>query len=246
MKKLIWIIIIIGAIGLVFWFSGREEYQEVSTFEECVDAGNPVMESYPRKCRDQSGAVFTENIGNELDKQDLIRVDQPRPNTVIASPVTIRGEARGSWFFEASFPVQIIDENGVVIAEHYATAGGDWMTTDFVPFEATVTFAKPASIRGELVLKKDNPSDLRELDDELRIPIAFSQTAEYQEPEPPQTECIVTGCSGQVCASEEMTTTCEYKEEYACYEQARCEVQESGECGWTFTDEFNQCVNLIE
>lgn len=29
----------------------EKESEEISSFEECVEAGNPVMESYPRQCR---------------------------------------------------------------------------------------------------------------------------------------------------------------------------------------------------
>ncbi|KYF88003.1 hypothetical protein BE20_00240 [Sorangium cellulosum] len=28
--------------------------------------------------------------------------------------------------------------------------------------------------------------------------------------------CVVTGCSGQVCADQDVLTTCEWREEYAC------------------------------
>jgi hypothetical protein len=36
---------------------------EISSFEECVAAGNPVMESHPRQCRDPvSGETFIEEI----------------------------------------------------------------------------------------------------------------------------------------------------------------------------------------
>ena len=34
----------------------------VMNFEECVAAGNPVMESYPRQCRTQDGRLFVEEI----------------------------------------------------------------------------------------------------------------------------------------------------------------------------------------
>ncbi len=34
----------------------------ISTFGECVKAGNPVMESYPRRCAVQGGKTFTEVI----------------------------------------------------------------------------------------------------------------------------------------------------------------------------------------
>jgi len=37
--------------------------QEITSFEECISAGNPAMESYPRKCRDPlSGKTFIEDI----------------------------------------------------------------------------------------------------------------------------------------------------------------------------------------
>jgi eight-cysteine-cluster-containing protein len=57
--------------------------------------------------------------------------------------------------------------------------------------------------------------------------------------------CKVGGCSSQLCLNadaEEMMTTCEYREEYACYRQTKCEVQASGECGWTENEEFIQCL----
>ena len=38
----------------------------VSSFVECVEEGNPVMESYPAQCITSSGKMFVEDIGNEL------------------------------------------------------------------------------------------------------------------------------------------------------------------------------------
>ncbi|MBN1168590.1 hypothetical protein JXA63_01750 [Candidatus Woesebacteria bacterium] len=55
-------------------------------------------------------------------------------------------------------------------------------------------------------------------------------------------ECVVTGCSNQICASEELVTTCEHKEIYSCYENATCEVQHDGECGWTMDDSLSKCL----
>ena len=60
------------------------------------------------------------------------------------------------------------------------------------------------------------------------------------EPKPP---CIVTGCSGQVCSDEDVITTCEWRDEYACYRTARCERQSDGRCGWTPTAELQVCLN---
>ncbi|MBI5530568.1 MAG: hypothetical protein HY918_03645 [Candidatus Doudnabacteria bacterium] len=39
-----------------------ENKVEIQTFEQCVRAGNPVMESYPRQCSLPSGKFFVEKI----------------------------------------------------------------------------------------------------------------------------------------------------------------------------------------
>ncbi len=43
----------------------------VSSFEDCVDAGNPVMESYPRQCRTQDGTHFIEIIDDIFPRETL-------------------------------------------------------------------------------------------------------------------------------------------------------------------------------
>jgi len=61
MKK---ILLILSLVGLMF-LVGCAEQPQVTNFEECVAAGNPVMESYPRQCRDPvSDKTFTEEIEN--------------------------------------------------------------------------------------------------------------------------------------------------------------------------------------
>lgn len=61
-------------------------------------------------------------------------------------------------------------------------------------------------------------------------------------PTPEPVQCVVTGCSGQICASEPMSSTCEWTCVYGCYQYADCEAQASGECGWTTNDKFDACV----
>ncbi|MDD5144699.1 MAG: Gmad2 immunoglobulin-like domain-containing protein [Candidatus Pacebacteria bacterium] len=106
-------------------------------------------------------------------KEDLIRVTNPKPNEIIKSPYSVRGEARGNWFFEASFPVRLVDSNGKILILTFAQAQGEWMTTDFVPFESSLSFEIPETEAGELILQKDNPSGLPEYDDEIVIPVRF-------------------------------------------------------------------------
>jgi len=57
-----------------------------------------------------------------------------------------------------------------------------------------------------------------------------------------EAECHPTGCSGQICSDQDVITTCEYRDEYACYETATCERQPEGNCGWTPTEELEQCL----
>jgi len=58
--------------------------------------------------------------------------------------------------------------------------------------------------------------------------------------------CMVGGCSSQICVDgkdeDGAMTTCEYREEYACYQTASCERQVSGQCGWTASKELNSCL----
>jgi thiol-disulfide isomerase/thioredoxin len=57
-------------------------------------------------------------------------------------------------------------------------------------------------------------------------------------------KCKVAGCSGQLCVEEDDDgiSTCEWREEYACYETATCARQSDGYCGWTMTDELSSCL----
>lgn len=55
--------------------------------------------------------------------------------------------------------------------------------------------------------------------------------------------CVVTGCSGQICAEGDMMTTCEWREHYACYKSVGiCERGADGTCGWRDTPELEQCI----
>lgn len=170
--------ILIVAVGLgvaYFFLQQREEILDipVASFEECASAGYPIMESYPPQCRTPDGKTFVEYIGNELEKTDLIRVNNPRPNQIISSPLILEGEARGVWFFEASFPIKLLDGDGKEITYAIAQAQGEWMTEEFVPFSATLEFAKPTTGKGTLIFEKDNPSGLEEQADSLTMPIRF-------------------------------------------------------------------------
>lgn len=108
------------------------------------------------------------------DKADLIQVSAPLPGTLVTSPLDILGTARGTWYFEASFPVRIYDANNTLLGTAIAQAQSDWMTENFVPFKTTLVFSTPTTETGTLVFVKDNPSGLPQNDDSFSIPVVFS------------------------------------------------------------------------
>ncbi len=65
-------------IVFIVFTSGCVEAEEINSFEECVAAGYPVMESYPAQCRIPDGKTFTQviennqNIGGERDEHGCL------------------------------------------------------------------------------------------------------------------------------------------------------------------------------
>lgn len=117
-------------------------------------------------------------------------VTLPAKDSVVGSPLKVTGTTPGTWYFEASFPIVLVNWDGLIIAQGHATAQTDWMTPDQVPFEGTIEFTDILPLtkeiedpnllqsfmkKGTLILQKDNPSGLPENDDALEIPILFAQ-----------------------------------------------------------------------
>ena len=42
----------------------QKQYYVIDSFEDCVSAGNPVMESHPRQCKTIDGKHFVEEINS--------------------------------------------------------------------------------------------------------------------------------------------------------------------------------------
>ncbi len=146
-------IIILACIGLIF--------QQKFWPSPSVPTPAPSQNTYPT-----SPAIADPH-------DDMIKLEEPLPQTLASSPLLVKGTARGQWYFEASFPLILKDANGKIIAQAPAQAQGEWMTSEFVPFTATLTFPKPATATGILILQKDNPSGLPENDDSIEIPLTF-------------------------------------------------------------------------
>lgn len=141
---------------------------EVASFEECAAAGYSVVETYPRVCRTSQGKSYAEEVSDATNTKqaaedtqaaalhDLIRVAAPGEGSTVRSPLVVSGTARGDWFLNAEFPVELVDASGRTLATGTAQAsGGEWVTHEFVSFRTTLTFTSPeANTKGVLLLKR--------------------------------------------------------------------------------------------
>jgi len=161
--------VIIGIIIVLLLFLAVLVLRNTADNWLCVD-GEWVKHGQP------TAPQPTEPCGKVVIPEDKekIKVLAPQPNIEISSPLEVSGEARGAWFFEASFPVRVEDDDGNVLARHYVTALTDWMTEDLVPFSGIIEFGTTTAERGFVVFEKDNPSGLVEYVEEKKIPVIFN------------------------------------------------------------------------
>jgi hypothetical protein len=158
MKKRYLVLVIVLAFGAIFMILIRDAAAPT------VQNTDPFVES----------SLIPETL--PAQKDDLIVLESPLPQSTVSSPIVIKGKARGNWYFEGSFPVTLTDAAGKVLVESYATAQGEWMTTEYVPFTTTLKYTLPVgttSMKGYLILKKNNPSGETKFDNSLRIPITI-------------------------------------------------------------------------
>lgn len=101
-----------------------------------------------------------------------VSVTSPKSGGTVPKTFLVVGSAPGPWYFEASFPIKVVDPNNNYIGQGLAQAQSNWMTEELVVFHATTTvtgYSGPAT----LVLMKDNPSGMPEHDDSVSFPIVI-------------------------------------------------------------------------
>jgi len=179
MKKLN-ILVIIILVAVIVWLGLSKKEQksvpQVMSFEDCAKAGYPVMESYPRQCKTPDGRTYTEELPVPITYKntsaEYIVVDTPFPGAVTGKEFKVMGRAR-RFYFEASFPVEVLDKDGKQLFIGPAQAQGDWMVDAFVPFEINVKVPDSYIGPATLILHKDNPSGLPEHDASMSFPITI-------------------------------------------------------------------------
>lgn len=84
---------------------------------------------------------------------DTIQVDRPAGGTRVTSPLTVAGRAQA---FEGTVAVEVRRDGATApIGESFGTGASDTMA----PFETAVTFARPSTARGTLVVSEPRADD---------------------------------------------------------------------------------------
>ena len=109
----------------------------VTSFEECVAAGNAVMESYPRQCRDADGMLFVEDISDDVaDKgeieQGITVYDSGVHGTVLVGPtcpVAREGEECSDAPLQGTINVYRVTTQNVIFTYVQSDAAGMYEVT---------------------------------------------------------------------------------------------------------------------
>ena len=111
----------------------------------------------------------------EEGKKEGILISSPKTNEKIKSPWKIEGQARGFWYFEAQFPVDLYDAYNNFLGRAILRAKDDWMTENFVAFQGELSFSPPATSSGTLKFLSDNPSGLPEKQKVFEVQVQFEK-----------------------------------------------------------------------
>ena len=180
-------LIIIVLIGMVvIWF---QQHQEVERWYDVVRAWD----------KERAGAFA--RYQPLVRPEAMIEVHEPTAGDIVGHVFVVEGKARGIWYANGRFIIEVQSGNGVVLeskevegrGEWYfrgalptfvfsetgielkilpVRAGIDWRTIEFVPFSAQVVVPRYSG-EARIVLKKANPSGFPEDDASVTIPVVI-------------------------------------------------------------------------
>ncbi len=166
-------LIVIALVGYAYMNLKKESPQVACPADAqiCSD-GSSVLRTGP-SCSFAPCPVVKEN----KYKDDLMVIDSPELNGVVTSPIQITGQAKGTFFYEGSFPILVTDSKGQIIGDGVATAQGAWATESLVPFTATIPYLLPSGSTektGTIILQSED--SVTQANPKYRaVPIVFSE-----------------------------------------------------------------------
>lgn len=160
-------ILLVIAVATAGWFAWQYYQADSNTADQSSQSNDADTEG------NQTGENSGPTTDYKSEKGSPITVTRPLAEDTVSSPLVVSGTVPGSWSFEASFPVRLLDADRKELATAPATLNGDWMTDSQVPFSVELEFEAPTTGSGILVLERANPSDMPENADKLEIPVRF-------------------------------------------------------------------------
>lgn len=215
----------------------------ITNFEECKNAGFPVMESYPEQCRDGEGNLFVQIIENPdvVTNPPIVPVPNPSTSNAIFNKA-ITFKINETITFPDNLKVELKEINDSRCPKDVQCVWAGELSALFLLSGAKLSATQ------ELRLGTTNNKSGTAEGYTFILQTATENTAtiivSYKSTTSSAKKCHIGGCSAQLCTDQkDMASTCEYREEYACFKTAKCEVQKSGECGWTETSDLALCLS---
>jgi len=245
-KHLLYLLIAVAVLSLIIVTTQFAKKTEVISyavnFEECVANGNLVMESYPRQCTAGNGTVFVEVIDSTAVDQNIADEFNPKSpkgedyETIETVQFSVASQKRGCGSFSRQPCLVVNGENLYDPIDGFEYEPG---------YEYKITVEK--YLRFGTSDPQLLPQDIGMFAYRL-VSVDSKDSVETKTEDAtvtPNNPCRITGCSSQLCVSAdagEVLSTCEFLPQYQCFKDSICEVQVTGECGWTETEKFTQCV----
>jgi hypothetical protein len=178
MKGIFLVGICIAVLAIWMFVLNKDTSQQVQPVGELgstdtVDSIDNQVGTFPNDTAD--------DVAEDASTHELIEVTAPQPGVTVGSPIELSGQARGTWFFEATAPVTVTNWDGLILGEGYIEAQGDWMTEEFVPFVGEITYQQQPqsySATGTLIFQKANPSGLPEHADAFEMQIQLENNSQ--------------------------------------------------------------------
>lgn len=264
--KITLLAIIVGLLALlgVFAFINQKNTQGnnvasdvINNFEECAEAGYPIMESYPEQCKTPDGRTFARevksseyNFGNPIQlsiNQNIVFDDGLSVTLAEINDSRCKEGTVCVWAGELSPKFSIIGGGigqssqeiilGTVTKNNTTINGYTFILQTATEATATIIVSKQS-------LEITCATDAKICPDGSSVG-RIAPNCEFAPCPDPLGACYVGGCSSQICSDQkDVVSTCEYKEAYACYKTATCARQANGQCGWTQTAELTACLAI--
>ncbi len=218
------LVIAIIALGALLFSTNNTALPMINSFEECAAAGYPIMESYPEQCKTPDGRNFVREIKpveNKFGEEKTLSVNE-------------------SIAFEDGLTIALKEVNDSRCKEGVVCVWAGELSPEFLIWKgATTETSQNFSLgteRMKSVIMNGYTITLTAATETSATIIVHKETTEPG-------VCYIGGCSSQICSDQkDVITTCEYREEYACYKSATCEKQANGQCGWTQTEQLTACL----